>query len=411
MRGFSDAIRRSDMPEMAEMGYPSQVEFIRNIGVIAAQIKDAIHVVVADTKYYTMHPVAKEAFKKGVDEGYLSYHVHMADVCEAVAKKLKKFNNIDADPESEIVITPGTNAGMYYAMQTFLNPGDDLVAFVPGYSAFMPMADLFGAHTFYVPIKEEEVWKLDPEELAKVVTPKTKMIFVCNPNNPTGNVYTVKELEVIAQLAVENDCYVLTDELYESTIYDGLKHTSLSTLPGMKERTVTLMGLSKSEMMAGIRIGYTIASPQITKKLHSMLRFAAQCAPGPSQRALKAFYEWPGYADYRKSAVEDWQKKRDLCLKRLNDIEGITCATPRGAFYVFPNITGLRVPDHAFVPYMLKEYKVDLMAGFPWGPQGANHFRICYATSDEKLNTVFDRIEQAAARIRKEGIPKQYLGM
>jgi aspartate/methionine/tyrosine aminotransferase len=313
---------------------------------------------------------------------------------DAIATKVRKWYGLDYDPEREITVCCGATEGMIAALLAVTNPGDEVVIFEPYYENYGPDALLCDAQRKLVPLKPPH-WTFDPDELRRAFSPKTKAIVLNSPNNPTGKVFTLAELEVIANLCQEFDALAITDEIYEHILYDGASHIPIATLPGMRERTVLVNSMSKTYSVTGWRVGFVLAAPDLTDSIRKVHDFLTVGAAAPLQQAGVMALNLPD-SYYEKLKVE-YQKRRDLLLQRLEQA-GFRCYRPQGAYYIMTDISGFGFADDlSFVRHMIETVGVAAVPGssfFSDSTAGAALIRFCFCKKYETL-------EEAGSRLRR----------
>jgi aminotransferase len=315
------------------------------------------------------------------------------DLRNAIAKKFARWGGFPIDPEKEITVCCGATETMISAFLACVDPGEEVVIFEPFYENYGPDAILSGAVPRFVRLRPPG-FEIDWEELRRAFTEKTKAIVINTPNNPTGKVFTRAELEGIAKLCVEHDVIAITDEIYEHIVYDGAEHVVLATLPGMRERTITVNALSKTYSVTGWRVGYAIAPPEITNALRKVHDFLTVGAPAPLQRAAVTAMELPD-SYYRKLSVE-YQERRDFLLEGL-DKAGFKSVKPRGAYYVMSDFSafGFDGDDHAFARHLIQEIGVAGVPGssfFNRPEDGKTIIRFCFPKKRETLAEAVKRL-------------------
>jgi len=301
----------------------------------------------------------------------------------AVSIKLKRENNIIADPDKEIIATMGVKQGLTIGFLALINPGDDVIIEDPCFPSYRQLIHYLGGNAISVPLRAKNNFRWDKDELEKAITPRTKAILFNSPQNPTGVVHTLQELELIAYIAKKYNLFVLSDEVYERLTWGGRKHLNICSLDGMKERTITLNSLTKSFSMGGWRIGYVNGPEEIITSLNKLQQhLITSCNSFVQAAAALAFKEAP-----RPEVLEywkEWEKKTIYVAKELDSIPGISCPVPDGAFFVWANISQLGMPSKVFVERLLKEEKVALVHGSSFGKNGEGYFRMtCSKTWDE----------------------------
>lgn len=316
---------------------------------------------------------------------------------KAIAEKLEKENGIHADPNGEIMVTVGGEEAMATAVLALVDAGDEVILSDPGYSPYDSIVKIANAVPVYVPLNENDNWNFDLEALEKSITPKTKLIMFCTPSNPTGTIMSRENLEGLAQICIKHDLLVVSDEAYERVLYEDNVHTSLASLPGMWERTITIQSFSKSHSMCGFRIGYIAAC----KKLMSILIRAHQkivlCATSSSQAAALAALTQE--SDEVAYMMEQFDKRRRLIYSTMEEV-GLPCAYPQAAFYVFPNVSSLGMDGDTFCHRFLEECGVACVPGSDFGPGSKDNIRLSYATSYEDCAEGMERLKKFVADIR-----------
>ncbi|MBX3279453.1 MAG: aminotransferase class I/II-fold pyridoxal phosphate-dependent enzyme [Acidobacteria bacterium] len=317
---------------------------------------------------------------------------------EAIAEKTRLYLGLEIDPEREVVVTCGSTEAMIAAMMAVVDPGDEVIVFEPFYENYGPDAILTEASIRYVTLHPPE-WSFDPDELRRAFNDKTRAIIITTPHNPTGKVFTREELRFIADLCIEHDAIALTDEIYEHILYPeagrDVRHTAMATLDGMRDRTVTINGLSKTYSVTGWRVGYAIASPEITDAVRKVHDFLTVGAAAPLQEAGVTALNFP--PQYYEKLASDYRRRRDFLLGALEET-GFRCFRPYGAYYIMTDISDLGFDDDMkFGEYMVREIGVAVVPGssFYRHPElGRRQVRFTYCKRDETL-------EAAAERLRK----------
>ena len=367
---------------------------IRKLFDLAAGIENVISLGIGEPDFDTPEHI-KEYAKEALDKGYTHYgpNAGLPMLREAIARKLKKQNSIEADPKSEIMVLVGANQAFLMGLATFLKDGEEVLIPSPMFVSYAPAVILAGGKPVEVPTYEENEFRLSVDDLEKNVTDKTRALIINTPNNPTGAVLTKKDLEEIADFAVEHDLIVLSDEVYEHFVYDGVKNHSIASLDGMFERTITINGFSKTFAMTGWRLGFVAAPSWIIEKMTRFQMYNATCpvtfVQYAAAKALEDERSWKAVEDMRK----EYDRRRNLVWKRLNEM-GLPTVKPKGAFYIFPRIKDTGLTDKEFSELMLKEAKVAVVPGSAFGKAGEGYIRISYATAYEKLEEAMDRMEK-----------------
>ena len=345
----------------------------------------------------------KKAAFKALTEGRVHYTSNFGcmEVRQAIADKLKRENNIDYKP-GEVLVTVGLSEAVFAVLATILNRGDEILVPDPVWLNYMNVPNLLGAKPVTYSLKEENGFQMDLDEVRSKITPRTKAVVIVTPNNPTGGVLSERVLKELAEIAVANDLMVLSDEVYERLIYDGEKHVSIASLPGMKERTFTLNGMSKAYAMDGWRLGYVAAPEEYILAMNKFHQYNTTCAPKFVQLASAAALNEEG--DEVNAMVREYKRRRDHAVKAINEIPGLSCQCPKGAFYIFINIKELGMKSAEAADYLLEEAKIALVPGDVFGPGGEGYLRMSFANSYENVVEGCERLAEAvkALRERKE---------
>lgn len=341
----------------------------------------------------------KEAAKKALDDGEVFYtsNYGIESLREAVANKFNKDNGLDFKM-SDIIITVGANQAVSIAMTALLDPDDEVLVPNPSWLHYFYCADLAGAKTVSYPLLEENDFNVTPGDIEKLITNKTKMIIVNSPNNPTGSMLSKDSLEKISEIAIKYNLIVLSDEIYEKLIYDNNVHYSIASLPGMKKRTVVINGVSKSYSMTGWRIGFAgCANPEFISAMIRVLQYTVTCAPSFVQYgALEAL---AGPQDCVESMRSEFDMRRKLVYGTINNIEGLSCKCPKGAFYAFVNIKKLGMSDEEASNYYLNEAGVAMVPGSAFGEYGKGYLRVAFSNSYENIERAMKKIEEATKKL------------
>jgi aminotransferase len=338
-----------------------------------------------------------EAAKRALDRGQTHYTdwAGLPELREAIAGKLLRENGMKYD-KSEILVTVGGQEAVFMLMLSLLNPGDEIIIPEPRYTSYDTAIEVAGGKMVPLITRPENDFQILAEDVEKLITPRTKVLLVITPNNPTGVVMTRENLAAIAEVAKRHDLVVISDEIYEKLIYDGWKHWSIGSFPGMKERTLTVNGVSKAYSMTGWRLGY-VAGPRNIIAAMSQLKYAVTiCTTSISQMAaLEAFN---GPQDSLEQLLDSYNERRLSTMMRLDRL-GIPYVTPRGAFYIFPEIRKYGMTSFDFCRFMLEKARVLLFPGTAFGEGGEGFVRISLLASSEKIMEAFDRMEKALEQL------------
>lgn len=371
---------------------------IRKFFDLANTMEGVISLGVGEPDYAAPDKVI-DACVKSLKEKKTSYtsNLGLIELRQAIAKLFTTRYGVDYDPKSEIVVTVGVSEAITIAMTALLNPGDEVLIPDPAYVAYPACVQFAGGTPVLVPTFEKDDFKLTVEELENKVTPHTKVLLVGYPNNPTGTVMTKADLEKIAAFVEKHDLIVISDEIYCDLTYEG-QHTCFASLPGMKERTIVLNGFSKSYAMTGLRIGYLCAPAKAVEQIYKVHQYAILCASVTSQYgAIEAL---ANCEEDVKAMYDEYAARRVMIYEGLKEI-GLHCFEPKGAFYIFPDISITGMSDEEFCEELLKEEKIGVVPGSCFGVQGKNHIRISYAASRENIKEALKRIGAFVERHKK----------
>jgi aspartate aminotransferase len=308
---------------------------------------------------------------------------------KAIAEKLRSDNGIDVEP-SGVVVTPGGKQALFEAALALVEPGVDVLIPEPGWVSYVPMVELAGGRAIPVSLHPDDNWRLTPEKLRAAVTPQSRILLINSPNNPTGRVLDDNELRAIADVALEHDLLVFADEMYEKILYDGHRHTSIATLPGMAERTLIFNGLSKAYAMTGWRLGYVAGPRPYIEQIEKVHSHSVTCATSFVQKAGIAALTGP--QEFIGEMVAAWDRRRRNLAQGLNAINGLHCPLVEGAFYAFVDVRGTGMDSTTAAERFLQEAHVAVTPGVAFGNAGEGHVRLSFATDDESLRKAVDRI-------------------
>lgn len=310
-----------------------------------------------------------------------------AEICDFYAKKY----NIEYNSKTEALVTVGGSEGIDMAIRSVISPGDDVLLVEPCFVCYRPIVEICGGNVITINTKAEDNFKLTADEIEAAVTPKTKLIIMLYPNNPTGAVMRKEDLVKIIPVIKKHDLLVLTDEIYSALTYGNEAHTSIASLPGMKERTIVINGFSKTYSMTGWRLGYALAPAEIISQMTKLHQFAIMSAPTNSQyAAVEALKN--GDADIEKMR-EEYDLRRRYTVSRFNEM-GLTCFEPEGAFYAFPSIKSTRLSSDDFCERLIMDKRVAVIPGNAFGDCGEGHIRVSYCYSIDNIKKAADRIEE-----------------
>jgi aminotransferase len=369
---------------------------IRRFFDMLAEMKDVISLTIGEPDFTTPEPITRAAIAS-LEAGETHYTANggMMELREAIAADLEARYGLRYEPRSELIITVGASEAVDAALRAICDPGDEVIYHEPSFVAYAPCITLAGGLPVALATGDETDFRITAAQLETAITPRTKALFLGYPNNPTGAVLDRAELEEIAKVIERHDLAVISDEIYERLVYGGHEHVPFSALPGMRERTVLIGGFSKSYAMTGWRIGWVAAPAELMVGIAKVHQYGIMCAPTVAQfAALEALRIGEPFVLEMQA---EYDRRRQLMTRRLNQV-GLLCFEPRGAFYCFPNIAQTGLDDEGFAQALLHEERVAVVPGTAFGPSGADHVRMCYATAYEDLVEALDRIERFVKR-------------
>jgi aspartate aminotransferase len=380
---------------MDSIGTETAFEVSARARALAATGKSIVYLQIGEPDFDTPANV-REAAKKALDAGETHYppYAGLPDLRAAIADDTTARRGFNAKPEN-VFVTVGGKGVMVYAIMALVDPGDEVIVPDPGYPIYESITRFVGGKAVPIPIRQANEFRMDIDELASLITSRTKLLVINSPANPTGGVLTRQDMERIAELAQRHDLVVLSDEIYGRILYDGAEHVSIASLDGMADRTITLDGFSKTYAMTGWRMGYAIV-PEWLVKAYSQLIIN-------TISGVTAFAQAGGIEALRgpqaevEAMVEEFRARRDLVVDGLNEIPGFDCLRPQGAFYVFPDISETGMSGAELADRLLHEAGVCVLAGTAFGGIGDNHIRISYANSRENLTEALRRIRSFVA--------------
>jgi aspartate/methionine/tyrosine aminotransferase len=356
--------------------------------------KHVIHLEIGRPDFDTPEHI-KQAAKTALNNGQVHYTPNdgIPALRTAISKDLHLRYGLTYEPQGEIIVTVGAAEAIYLAYLSFLDPGDDVLVPEPAWMNYFHCARLVDAVPVTIPLRQENGFQLDPDDLTKRLTPRSKMLVLNSPQNPTGAIYTKETLQAIAAIADNNNLLVVSDEIYSRLIYDGLEHISFASLPGMFQRTITVNGFSKTYSMTGWRLGYTAAPRNLSEVMIKAHQYSVTSTTSFAQFGALAAYTGD-QADAELMALE-FDRRRRLLIDELALIPNITFARPQGGFYIFPSIRKLGINGEAFCTHLIDNYQVAMVPGSVFGQSGEYFVRIAYSTSYEDLQEAAKRIKYA----------------
>jgi aspartate aminotransferase len=376
---------------MSRLGTEGAFEVLAKARRLEAEGKTIVHLEIGEPDFATPDNIV-EAGISALQNGFTHYTpasgIHEAR--EAVAGFVSRMLGAEVDA-TDVVLVPGSKNVLLFTLLACIEPGDEVILPDPGYPAYASQVSFIGAVPRTVTLREESGFRMDLDELASLVTPKTRMLIINTPQNPTGGVLTAEDVDFVCELAIKHDLLVVSDEIYSQLVY-GFHHVSPLSRPGMRERTVLMDGLSKSYAMTGWRLGYAVAPRALAAKLDTLMINSSSCAAAFTQMAAIEALSAPESERAVARLVRVFEHRRNLVVDGLNAIPGVRCAMPQGAFYAFPNIEGTGFAEHELADRLLSEAGVAVLPGTAFGYAGKGFIRLAYTQSEEELSRGLDRI-------------------
>ncbi len=376
---------------MSRLGTEGAFEVLAKARRLEAEGKHIVHLEIGEPDFATPDNII-EAGISALQHGYTHYTPASGiyEAREAVAGFVSRMLKTEVDP-TEVVLVPGSKNVLLFTLLACIEPGDEVILPDPGYPAYASQVSFIGAVPKTVRLREESGFRMDLDELASLVTPRTKMLIINTPQNPTGGVLTADDIKFVCELAQKHDLLVVSDEIYSQLVY-GFHHVSPLGQPGMRERTVLMDGLSKSYAMTGWRLGYAVAPKALAAKLDTLMINSSSCAAAFTQMAAIEALSAPESEHAVARLVKVFEHRRNLVVDGLNAIPGMRCARPQGAFYAFPNIEGTGFDEHELAGRLLTEAGVAVLPGTAFGHGGKGFIRLAYTQSEDELTRGLDRI-------------------
>lgn len=372
---------------------------IRKFFDIAQQIDGVISLSIGEPDFKTPWAARKEAINI-LEKGKTAYTANsgLAELRKTVSRYLKSFIRTEYNPENEIIITVGGSEAIDLAVRAMVQPGDEVLVPEPSFVCYSPIVTMMGGTPVPIVTKQEDKFRLTAAALKEKITPKTKILFLPYPNNPTGAVMRREDLEAIAQVLRDTNIIVVSDEIYAEMTYNGEKHVSIAEIDGMKERTVVISGFSKAYAMTGWRLGYVVGPKPIIKQMLKLHQYCIMSSPTVSQyAAITAMEKCRADVDHM---IQEYDMRRRLCVKGFNEM-GLTCFEPEGAFYVFPCIKSTGMSSSEFCEKLVYQKKVAVVPGSAFGESGEGYVRVSYAYSVQHLQTALGRIREFIEELRR----------
>jgi aspartate aminotransferase len=381
---------------MSRLGTEGAFEVLARARKLEAEGKHVVHLEIGEPDFATPDNIVEAAIG-AMQNGYTHYTPAsgIREAREAVAGFVTRTLHTDVDA-NDVVLVPGSKNVLLFTLLACVEPGDEVILPDPGYPAYASQVSFIGAIPKTVTLREDKNFRMDLDELASLVGPKTRMVIINTPQNPTGGVLTEEDIDFVCELATNHDLLLVSDEIYSQLVY-GFKHVSPLSRPGMRERTVLMDGLSKSYAMTGWRLGYAVAPRELAAKLDTLMINSSSCAAAFTQVAAIEALGSPESEHAVHRMVKVFEHRRNLVVDAINEIPGMRCARPQGAFYAFPNIEGTGFDEHELANRLLNEAGVAVLPGTAFGHAGKGFIRLAYTQSEDELKLGLERIKEFVA--------------
>ncbi len=376
---------------MKRLGTETAFEVLARAKAMEAKGREVIHLEIGEPDFDTPRNIVDAAIK-ALNEGFTHYgpSAGMPDVRKTFAEFITKDRGVEVGPEN-IVVTPGAKPILFFSILALCGKGDEVIYPNPGFPIYESVINFVGAKPVPVPLREEKAFSFDLEEMRGLVNDKTKLMIINSPQNPTGGVLTPEDMKGIAELADKHDAWILSDEVYSKMVYEG-EHVSIYDYPEVKDRTILLEGHSKTYAMTGWRLGYGIMPPALAEQISKLQTNSNSCTASFTQMAgIEAI---TGDQTESRKMMAEFKARRDLIVDGLNKTKGFKCLKPKGAFYVFPNITGTGMKSKQLEEYLLDKAGVAGLSGTSFGKYGEGYLRFSYANSQENLKKALAKIAE-----------------
>jgi aspartate/methionine/tyrosine aminotransferase len=381
---------------LSRLGTETAFEVLARAKALEAQGKDMIHLQIGEPDFDTP-PHIVEAAVQALRDGYTHYcpAPGIPELREAAASYLSRTRSISVDP-ARVLVTPGAKPFLFFGVLATCNPGDEVIYPNPGFPIYESVIRWAGATPVPLPLTEEAGFAFTADDLAERLTPKTKLVILNSPANPTGGVVPREVNSEVAKLLADHRCYILTDEVYSEMVYDG-EHDSIASHGDLLDRTILLDGFSKTFAMTGWRLGYASVPKELVEPLTRLFINCHSCTPPASQLAGVAALNGP--MDDVRAMIEEFRARRELVVAGLNDLPGVSCVEPKGAFYAFPNITETGLKARDLQNQLLEDAGVAMLAGTAFGEYGEGYMRVSYANSPENITTALGKVRELLERV------------
>ncbi|MGL4617757.1 pyridoxal phosphate-dependent aminotransferase [Chroococcidiopsis sp.] len=382
---------------MSRLGTESAFEVLAKAQRLEAQGRNVIHLEIGQPDFQTPMNICQAAFQ-AMKDGYTGYApaAGLPQLRQAIAQYVTHTRGVEVHPD-EVVVTPGAKPIIFFTILALVNAGDEVIYPDPGFPVYESVINFVGGKAIPLALREEVGFRFRIEDLEQAISPRTRLLILNSPQNPTGGVLQLEDLEAIANLAERHNFYILSDEIYSRILYEQTHHSIIS-LPGMKERTILLDGYSKTYAMTGWRLGYGVAPQLLAQKLEQLTINSNSCTCSFTQ--IAGIEALTGTQEFVEQMVDEFKQRRDFIVDGLNAIAGIQCVKPTGAFYVFPNVKQLPLNCDALADYLLAEAGVAVLSGSAFGKFGEGYLRLSYANSLENIREALNRIQTAIAQLK-----------
>jgi aspartate/methionine/tyrosine aminotransferase len=382
---------------MRDLGTESAFEVLARARALEAEGRRVIHLEIGEPDFDTPDNITDAAIT-ALREGYTHYGpaAGLPEIRKAVVSQIKRTRGLEVDPD-RVVVTPGAKPIMFFSMLALINPGDEVIYPDPGFPIYESMVGFLGAVKRPMMLREEREFRLDVNELADLVNDRTRLMIINSPQNPTGGVLTKSDLAAIADVLRDSQVMVLSDEVYSEILYEG-EHVSLTSFPGMLDRTILLDGFSKTYAMTGWRLGYGVFPEWLAPHIAQLQINATSCTAAFTQRAGVEALDGP--QDGPRAMLAEFRRRREVIVRGLNEIPGVSCINPQGAFYVFPNIKETGKTSQELADLLLYEAGVATLPGTAFGPGGEGYLRLSYANSVENIQKALEQMSEVLSAIR-----------
>ncbi|MFC1562635.1 pyridoxal phosphate-dependent aminotransferase [candidate division KSB1 bacterium] len=381
---------------MSRLGEETAFKVLARARALENEGREIIHFEIGETGFDTPQHIC-EAAKQAIDDGYTHYEPAngILNLRETIAEDVNKTRKINITPDN-VVVTPGAKPIMFFGIIACCESGDEVIYPNPGFPIYESVINFVGAKPVPIPLREENEFRMDIDELKSLITPKTRMIIINSPQNPTGGVLTEEDLKGLAEVAVKDDIIVMSDEVYKDIYFEG-EHKSIISFDGMCERTIFIDGFSKTFSMTGWRLGYGVVPKELAEHIARLMVNSNSCTASFIQRAGIGALKGP--MDEVYDMVGKLKERRDAIVKGLNGIDGISCLMPKGAFYVFPNIKGLGISSDELEGFLLNTAGIATLAGTSFGAFGEGYLRFAYCNSIENIDKAVEKIKNVLKEI------------